>query len=218
MDRPQVTRSSKFFIEMYLSEMRTPRRLNRLFMRLGEAVQELAGKIRPKTEAAGMIGLPPSARGLTGRPADPALHAKEVAQEWEDIAEAYIQKRLRELGIPEHKIGAPDYEKGGVRRVFISEETKGGTNDRAGRLYVDSGVLNVELNAEVIGPEATKIWANARLRDRIEAVTAHEDLEARGVPHDEVVQRVPDTDLPIGENARKILRSMTEGAKRQAGR
>jgi hypothetical protein len=37
-----------------------------------------------------MIGLPPSARVLTGRPADPALHAKEVAREWEDVAESYI--------------------------------------------------------------------------------------------------------------------------------
>ena len=53
-----------------------------------------------------MVGLPPSARGLTGRFADPALHARAVAREWADVAEAYTQKRMRELGIPERQIGA----------------------------------------------------------------------------------------------------------------
>jgi hypothetical protein len=74
-----------------------------------------------------MIGLPPSARGLTGRPADPALHAKEVAREWEDVAESYIQERMRQFGIPDHQIGAPDYQRGGVRRVFLADEAIGAT-------------------------------------------------------------------------------------------
>ena len=39
-------------------------------------------------EPPGMIGLPPSARGLTGRPKDIAEHASQVAQEWEDVAES----------------------------------------------------------------------------------------------------------------------------------
>jgi hypothetical protein len=102
-----------------------------------------------------------------------------------------------------------------VKRAFLSEETKGGTNDLASRLYVDSGSLNPMLNAEAIGPAAERVWAKSRLRDRIEAVIAHEDLESSGMPHDDVVQRVPDTDLPIGVNARKILRSMADGAKRE---
>jgi hypothetical protein len=134
------------------------------------------------------------------------------------VAESYIQERMRQLGIPDHQIGAPDYQRGGVRRAFLCEETKGGTNDLAGRVYVDSGVLNPELNAEAIGPEASSLWARSQLRDRIDAVIAHEHLEGRGVPHDEVVQRVPETDLPVGEKARKILRSMAEGVRRQGGR
>jgi hypothetical protein len=165
-----------------------------------------------------MIGLPPSARGLTGRPADPALHAREVAREWADVAESYVQKRMRELGIPDHQIGAADYRRGGEKHAFLPNETIGGSHGIGRRLFVDSGVLNPELNAEAIGPEATQVWADSRLRDRIDAVTAHEHLEAQGVPHDEVAQRVPDTELPIGENARRILRSMAEGVKRQAGR
>jgi hypothetical protein len=40
-----------------------------------------------------MIGLPPSARGLTGRPKDIAEHAQVVAREWEDVGETYVQER-----------------------------------------------------------------------------------------------------------------------------
>jgi hypothetical protein len=165
-----------------------------------------------------MIGLPPSARGLTDRPADPASHAKEVAREWEDVAESYIQERMRQLGIPDHQIGAPDYQRGGVRRVFLADEAIGGSYGTGRRLFVDSGVLKPELNAEVIGPEASKVWAKSRLRDRIEAVIVHEHLEAQGIAHDEVVERAADTDLPIGENARRILRRIAEGVRRRGGR
>jgi hypothetical protein len=92
-------------------------------------------------------------------------------------------------------------------------ESAGGSNGTGHRLFVDSGMFNLELNAGEIGLEASTLWAKSRLRDRIDAITAHEHLEAQGKPHEEVVQRAPDTELPIGENARKILRSMAEGAK-----
>lgn len=54
-----------------------------------------------------------------------------------------------------------------------------------------------------------------RLRDRIDSTIAHEELESGGVHHDDVVQLVPDTELPIGENVRRILRRMAEGVKRE---
>jgi hypothetical protein len=111
------------------------------------------------------------------------------------------------------RIGAPDYERGGVKRAFYPEDTRGGTNDEGGRLYVDSGILNPGLNAVENGPEAVQTWAKARLRDRIQAVIAHEDIESRGIPHTEAVQRAPETGLPIGEIARRILRSIADGAK-----
>jgi hypothetical protein len=192
--------------------------------RIGEAAQAawrwLATKFLPRTAepVPAMIGLPPSARGLTGRPADPALHAQEVAREWEDVAESYVQERMRKLGIPDDQIGAPDYRRRGENHAFLPDEAIGGSHGTGRRLFVDSGVLNPELNAEAIGPEASQVWARSRLRDRIDAVTPHEHLEAQGIPHVEVVQRVPETELRISENARRILRSMAAGAKRQGGR
>jgi hypothetical protein len=55
-----------------------------------------------------MIGLPPSARRLYGRPAEIADHASQVAQEWEDVGERYVRRRMKELGIPQARIGQPD--------------------------------------------------------------------------------------------------------------
>jgi hypothetical protein len=80
---------------------------------------------------------------------------------------------------------------------------------------VDSGALNPQLNAEAISPEASALWAKSRLRNRIDAVIAHEYEESGGISHDQVVERVAETTLPIGENARRILRSIAEGEKRQ---
>jgi hypothetical protein len=201
---PVVGRASAW----YPFPMEPPRHILRVLTRLGRATKELAGKLRRAKRsvepAPAMIGLPPSARGLTGRPAGIAEHASELAREWEDVVEVYVQKTMRELGIADDRIGAPDYERGGDKRAFLPDETKGGTNDEWGRLYVDSGVLNPELNAEAIGPEAEKLWAEARVRDRIKAVIPHEDPECRGIPHDEAVQLAPENELPIGDNARKI--------------
>ncbi len=196
--------------------MQPPRHILGFLSRLAEAAR---GRFRREkardAPPPAMIGLPPSARGLTGRPTDIAEHARQVAGEWQDVGEAYVQHRMRELGIPEDQIGAPDYRKGGVKRAFLPDETIGGSNGTGRRLFVDSGVLNPELNAAVIGPEASRLRAKSRMRDRIDAVIAHEYQEAPGIPHDEVVQLAPDTDLPIGENARRILRSMARGVKRE---
>jgi hypothetical protein len=194
--------------------METPRRLSRLLTRLAKAAKGLVRREKPPAEPVpAMIGLPPSARGLTGRPADIAEHARQVAREWDDVAEAFVQKRMRELGIPEHQIGAPDHRRGGEKHAFLPDEAIGGSNGTGHRRFVDSGMLNPELNAEEIGLEASTLWAKSCLRDRIDAITAHEHLEAQDIPHEEVVQRALDAKLPIRENAQNP--SMAEGAKRE---
>ncbi len=75
------------------------------------------------------------------------------------------------------------------------------------RLTVDSGVFNLELMAN--GPEAGAVWAKSRLRDRIDAVIAHEDAERLTGDHNFAEAMAPDTTLPITDGARQILRAIS---------
>ena len=100
-----------------------------------------------------MIGTPPSARKLSVLPEDPAEHASRFAQDWADIAESYIQKRMRELSIPEHQIGYTDRQSG-IKHVFFPRERRGGEASVDGRINLDSGVLNPAL-VDRLGPEVS---------------------------------------------------------------
>ena len=152
----------------------------------------------PPNEPPGMIGLPPSARG--GRPADPGLHASQVAQEWEEVGEGYVRKRMRELGIPEKQIGQPTYGGDGKWRAFDPEGRKGGANTTGAA--VDSGVLNPEL---LKGKKGGRIWPKMRLKDRIDATIAHEYEElCAGGKHDAALKAAVKTELPISDEARRL--------------
>ncbi len=147
----------------------------------------------------GVTGHSPSTRGLSPISTDPAEHASRVAREWEVVAETYVQERMRELGIPEKRIGVRRRELSYTRAAFIADERDGGGVTPDG-INVDSGVPNPELM-----PCAS--WPKARLRDRIDSIIAHEDAEAQS-SHDDAVQNAPETALPIGEHARRILREI----------
>ena len=56
----------------------------------------------------------------------------------------------------------------------------------------------------------SSIWGKARLRDRCDAVIAHEYHEGQGVSHSEAERRAADTELRITDGARRILRAMAE--------
>jgi hypothetical protein len=148
-----------------------------------------------------MIGIPPSERG--GRPADIAAHASQVAQEWEDVGERYVRRRMRELGIPEDQIGQPDYGGDGRWRAFNPRGQKGGENTTGG--VVDSGVLNSEL---LKGQKGGRIWPKMRLKDRIDATIAHEYEELRaGGKHAGALKLAAKTELPISDEARRLNRA-----------
>jgi hypothetical protein len=150
-----------------------------------------------------MIGLPPSARGLTGRPKDIAEHARAVAREWEDVGESYARKRMRELGVPENQIGQPTYDGDGKWRAFDPEGQKGGGCVTG--VVVDSGVLNPELLKDKKGG---RIYPKMRLRDRIDASIAHEYAELRSRSHVEALKAAAKTGLPISGEARRLCRAM----------
>ena len=155
-------------------------------------------------ESPGMIGLPPSAHGVTGRPADIAEHASQVAGEWEDVGERYVRKRMKELGIPQDQIGQPDYDGDGRWRAFDPRERKGGANTTG--VVVDSGALNLELFK---GKKGGRIYPRLALRDRIDAIIAHEyeELCHQG-SHVAAQKAAPKTKLPIRDGARRLCRAM----------
>jgi hypothetical protein len=157
---------------------------------------------RRKPTQLGMTGIPPSARG--GRSVDIAAHASEIAQEWEDVGEIYVRRRMKELGIPTPLIGQPDYGGDGKHRAFDPYTKTGGTNTTG--IAVNSGVLNPEL---LKGLKGSRIWPTMRLKDRIDAIIAHEYEELKaGGRHAAALKNAATTELPISDKARTLCRAM----------
>jgi hypothetical protein len=148
-----------------------------------------------------MVGTPPSKRPLWHNPAE---HARDFAERYAEPMNYHVENRMMELGIPTDRIGARKY--GNPHRAFWPEETTGGGNVPGRRLTVDSGVFNAALLAN--RPEAGNVWAKSRLRDRIDAIIAHEDAESLTGDHDLAEAMAPDTTLPITDGARQILRAI----------
>src|SRR4051794_27946324 len=136
-------------------------------------------------------------------PRDSADHAQDFARRWVDRLDQYCAIRMDELGIPEGKNGAPDFDGDGKWRAFDPEGRSGG-NITSG-VYLNSGVLNPEL---LKGKKGGRIWPKARLRDRIDAIIAHEWAEDQTSDHDAALKAAARTKLPISDGARRILRAM----------
>jgi hypothetical protein len=71
-------------------------------------------------------------------------------------------------------------------------------------------VLNPEQMSHLASP-APQAWRKARLRTRIDAAIAHEDMEWRASTHEAAVELAPETDLPVGGGPRKLLRAIRLG-------
>jgi hypothetical protein len=136
-------------------------------------------------------------------PADPADHAQDFARRWVDRLDEYCAVRMEELGIPEEKLGADDLRPQMQWCAFDPEGRDGG--NIAGGVTVNSGALNPGL---LKGGKGGRIWPKARLRDRIDAIIAHEWEESRSVSHIAALKAGPMTALPVTDGARRILRAM----------
>ena len=136
-------------------------------------------------------------------PADPADHAADFALRWADRLDEYCALRMQALGIPDEKLGASDLRPHMKWCAFDPHGTEGGNITKG--ITVNSGVLNPEL---LKGQKGGRIWAKARLRDRIDAIIAHEWAEDQTFDHDEALKAAARTDLPVSDGARKILRAM----------
>jgi hypothetical protein len=59
-------------------------------------------------------------------------------------------------------------------------------------------------------PEAKQVWVKSRLRDRIDAIIAHEDAESLTGDHMLAEVMAPESALTITEGARHILRAIRD--------
>jgi hypothetical protein len=196
------------------------RGFERLFNRMTDAARRWVAKFRQKPIEAVVPPIQP-VRLLAKPepiPADPAEHAVQFAQDWFDRLEFHARRRMRELEIPEHRIGAYDIDYDFRHAAFHPKERTGGSNSPGARINLNSGILNPDLLSPELGPEVATLWAKGRLRDRIDAVIAHEDIEGLRVAageevkaaHAVAVALAPDTARLIREGARRILQAIRE--------
>jgi hypothetical protein len=137
-------------------------------------------------------------------PTDPADHAEDFARRWADKLDEYCALRMQELGIPEYLLGTRDLGGDGRWQAFISRERQGGNLWEG--IAVNSGVLNTDL---LKGQNGVRVFAKARLRDRIDAIIAHEYEEDRLGTREAALKHGAKTALPISDGARRILRAMS---------
>jgi hypothetical protein len=136
-------------------------------------------------------------------PPDSAEHAVDFAGRYEFPLDRYCALRMEELGVPERLHGAPDFEGGGKWRAFIAHNRTGGRLTTG--ITVNSGCLNPEL---LKGQKGVRVFAKARLRDRIDAIIAHKYEEDRLGSHEASLKHAMKTELPVSDGARRILRAM----------
>ena len=117
-------------------------------------------------ESPGMMGEPPSARGLSPIPADPAEHAARFGRSWQDLIEPLVERRMRSLGISKDKIGTPDLLHGIKQAAFHPHYQNAGGVSPDGRIVIGSGILNPDL-MDSTGPIASAAWREARATDRL---------------------------------------------------
>ena len=155
-----------------------------------------------------MIGPPPSQRPMWH---DPAAHARDFAWRYAELLDQFVAVRMEELGLSDDQMGMPDRARGIPWATFHPGGIDGGNVFSSGRLIVDSGVLNDDLLTRDYAKEAADLFRKARLRDRIDAIIAHEYEEHRTGSHVGSLKAAPETILPISDRARVILRAMEIG-------
>jgi hypothetical protein len=148
-------------------------------------------------------------------PADPADHAEDFGHRYAEDLDWQASLRMEALGIPRERIGSSDHDHGIKWCAFNPYERDGGGLSTGGRINLDSGALNPDQITERYGRGAGELWARSSLRDRQDALIAHEDAEWHTGDHEAALKAGPETELPISDRAREILRAMERGWKKR---
>ncbi len=144
-------------------------------------------------------------------------HLLQFAKDWETLINLAVARRMQAVGVPNSMIGifGMPYEDSGA---FVLTHALGGSNNKIpGRGIIgDRPGINVDL--AVLDPNFSPMrkltsWSKSRLKDRIDAVIAHEYTEVlcpaltgAEAPHLIAIKTAPETRLKITEGARRILR------------
>ena len=144
---------------------------------------------------------------------DPAEHALDFALRYANELDYHAAQTMIDLGVPPEKIGDSDPVHGIRHAAFNPFEKDGGGISPDGRITIDSGVMNLDLLTSAYGDEAALAW-NVGLRSRMQAIVTHERAEYEAGDHDSALNLAPETEQPISDEARAILRAMRDGWSR----
>jgi hypothetical protein len=163
----------------------------------------------------GKNGTEPIETTGVGGPYRPPTDVLRFSAEYEAELNAASAKRMRQVGVPEEMIGirGMPFEDAGA---FVRTHAQGGGNLRAGTIPGIGAGINVDLavlDTQYPPMSGVPSWSRASLKDRLDAVIAHEYTEALapttlavGLPsHRHALQNAPDTSLNITLRAREIL-------------
>jgi hypothetical protein len=190
--------------------MEMARDLGRLFRRLAEVIKGAVRTLKREKQPA-MIGLPPSARGLKAIPDDIDEHAKDFATRYWELLEAIVRKRMREVGVPEDRIGMIDPDRDFRLAAFHPEQLAGGgVHPPTGRINLDAGIFRPGILEQTMPPGPPSLYARSRASIRQDAIIAHEFEEGLRGSHEAAAEHAPDTKLTIKEEARRILKAQRE--------
>lgn len=130
---------------------------------------------------------------------------------WEPL-EATTRKRMREVGVPEEKIGMPDANHDFRLAAFHPDSLFGGEIHYApGRINVDAGLFKPGLLDEAMPPDVSWLHDASPASVKLDAIIAHEYEEGIHGNHLAALEHAPDTSLAIKEKSRGLLRAEREG-------
>jgi hypothetical protein len=119
---------------------------------------------------------------------------------------------MMDLGIPDDQMGARDPDRNREPHSFCPSERTGGGVSHAGQITLDSGLMNPDLLAVACDEETHEMWRRTRIRDRVQAIIAHELAEHEyGGDHELALIAGPETKLPISHAAKELLKQMERG-------
>jgi hypothetical protein len=145
-------------------------------------------------------------------PQDPAEHAEGFSWRYVDDLEIVAGQAMLEMGLRNDQMGARDHERGSRIHSFFPQDAQGGTVSHAGQVTLDSGLMNPELLSENYDEDTRRAWQRTRLKDRAQAIIAHELSEHEyGGDHELALIAAPETTLPISHAARELLKRMERG-------